>query len=247
MQSQFPFKALCFCLLVLSSITFAAAQSATRPSDQTNVPVKQVALFSSGVGYFEHAGTVHGNGQTTLHFKTDQINDILKSLLLEDLDGGKVGAVSYPNPAPLDRTLASFQVDITQNPPLAELLKQLRGTKVSVTTTGGLREGTILGVEKRRRVINEDQFVDEFVLNLRSGATIRPVLLDQIQSLDMDDARLNQELDAALTALTQARGQDKKPVEIRFNGQGDRRVRIGYVVETPIWKTSYRLVLDNTA
>src|SRR5579863_3677573 len=95
----------------------AIGEPATRPADQTDIPVKQVVLFSSGVGYFEHAGSVHGDGGTTLHFKTDQINDILKSLLLEDLDGGKVGTVSYPNPAPLTRTLKSFQVDITNNPP----------------------------------------------------------------------------------------------------------------------------------
>jgi hypothetical protein len=219
----------------------------TRAAGQSNVPVKQVVLFSSGVGYFEHAGNVVGNGETTLHFKTDQINDILKSLVLEDLDGGKVGTVSYPNPAPIDRTLKSFQLDITDNPPLAELLNRLRGTKVSLSTVGGLREGVVLGVEKRRRQVNKDQFVDEALLNLRSGATFRSVPLDQVQSLDVDDAKLNREIDEALSELAKSRDQEKKPVEIRFNGQGDRRVRIGYVVETPVWKTSYRLVLDGAA
>jgi hypothetical protein len=74
---------------------------------------------------------------------------------------------------------------------------------------------------------------------------IRPVPLDDVTSLEMDDAKLNQELDAALAALSQARDQEKKPVEIHFNGAGERRVRLGYVVETPVWKTSYRLVLEN--
>src|SRR5436305_4347178 len=35
----------------------------------------------------------------------------------------------------------------------------------------------------------------------------------------------------------------KKTVSIRCAGEGKRRVRVGYVVENPIWKTSYRLVL----
>ena len=234
-----------FALAVLSA-EFTLAQS-TRPTDQSNVPVKQVVLFSSGVGYFEHAGKVTGDGQTTLHFKTDQINDILKSLVLEDLDGGKVGTVSYPNPAPINRTLKSFQLDITDNPPLADLLNRLRGSRVSLSTIGGLREGVVLGVEKRRRLVNKDQFVDESLLNLRTGATVRSITLDQVQSLDVDDPKLNRELDEALSELAKSRDQEKKPVEIRFNGQGDRRVRIGYVVETPIWKTSYRLVLDKPA
>ena len=56
---------------------------------KTDIPVRTVMLFSSGVGYFEHAGTVHGNGSTELRFKTSQINDILKSLVLQDQDGGQ--------------------------------------------------------------------------------------------------------------------------------------------------------------
>jgi len=222
----------------------AAAPPATRPAADSDVPVKEVVLFSSGVGYFEHAGAVKGDGSTILRFKTDQINDILKSLLLEDLDGGKVGTVTYPSQAPLAKTLKSFEVDITSNPPLPELLNQLRGAKLDVITNKGPIDGTILGVEKKQKILNEKQSVEVYVLNLRSGRMIRPIPLDDVQSLEMDDAKLNAELDAALSALSQARDLEKKPVEIHFNGQGERRVRIGYLVETPVWKTSYRLVLE---
>lgn len=126
------------------------APATTRPAREEEVPVKEVVLFSSGVGYFEHFGTIDGNGAAVLHFKTEQINDILKSLLLEDLDGGKVGTVTYPSQAPLDRTLKSFQVDVTSNPPLADLLNQLRGARISVTAGGAPVEGIVLGVEKKR-------------------------------------------------------------------------------------------------
>ena len=238
-------------LLLLCTLGFCAAWAqekpappATRPAGDSDVPVKEVVLFSSGVGYFEHAGSVKGNGSTVLRFKTDQINDILKSLLLEDLDGGKVGTVTYPSQAPLAKTLKSFEVDITSNPPLPELLNQLRGARLDVITNKGPIDGTILGVEKKQKLVNEKEAIDVYVLNLRSGRMIRPIPLDDVQSLEMDDAKLNAELDAALGALSQARDLEKKPVEIHFNGQGERRVRVGYVVETPVWKTSYRLVLE---
>ena len=45
-------------------------QGTTPQAATTNVPVKSVMLFSSGVGYFEHAGTVRGDGSTELRFKT---------------------------------------------------------------------------------------------------------------------------------------------------------------------------------
>src|ERR1700742_519401 len=87
------------------------APATTQPV--TSVPVKSVVLFSSGVGYFEHRGIVHADTAAEFRFKTDQINDILKSLVLKDLDGGKVNTVLYPSQDPIEKTLKSFAVDIT--------------------------------------------------------------------------------------------------------------------------------------
>ena len=209
-----------------------------------SVPVTKVMLFSSGVGYFEHAGTVQGNSSTELRFKTSQINDILKSLMLQDQDGGRIGTVTYPSQDPLSKTLKSFQVDIAQNPTLADLLNQLRGARVSVQTAGERLAGTVMGVEVRQKASTLGQPIASPVLNLLSGATIRSVELQSISNLSLDDPQLEDELGKALAALAQARDQDKKPVTIAFTGAGDRRVRIGYVVETPVWKTSYRLLLE---
>jgi hypothetical protein len=211
----------------------------------TDVPVTKVLLFSSGVGYFEHAGSVRGNSATELRFKTSQINDILKSLVLQDQDGGRVGVITYPSQDPLAKTLKSFQVDITRNPSLADLLNQLRGARVTLAVQAERLNGTVLGVESRKRAAERGEAVDVSVLNILTGATIRSVELASVSSLMLDDPQLQDELTKALGALVQARDQDKKPVTINFTGTGDRRVRIGYVVETPVWKTSYRLLLDD--
>jgi hypothetical protein len=221
----------------------AIAQSAQA---RTDVPVRTVLLFSSGVGYFEHAGTVRGDGATELRFSAAQINDILKSLVLQDLDGGRVTTVTYPSQDPVSRTLRSFQVDITNNPSLAQLLNQLRGARVSVQTQGERVSGTVLGVEMRRTAAGEGAPVETPILNVLTGASIRAIDLQSVASLSLDDPQLQDELTKALVALSQARDQDQKPVTIGFAGNGERRVRIGYVVETPVWKTSYRLLLDQT-
>jgi DNA-directed RNA polymerase specialized sigma24 family protein len=54
------------------------------------------------------------------------VNDLLKSMVLLDKDGGQVRAVSYDSSAPLERTLKSFAVDLTGNPSYAQLLQQAR-------------------------------------------------------------------------------------------------------------------------
>ena len=79
----------------------------------------RVALFSSGVGYFESAFTVEGDSATELKFRIEQINDVLKSLVLRDLDGGTISAVQYPSRDPVDKALKSFAVDITGQPTLS--------------------------------------------------------------------------------------------------------------------------------
>ncbi len=229
-------------VLMLCVVGMAAGQSA---APTTDVPVRKVVLFSSGVGYFEHTGSVRGNAQSELRFKTEQINDVLKSLVLQDLGGGRIGTIVYPSKEPLSKTLRSFQVDLTGNPSLPNLLNQLRGAPVQVVTQGRQMRGTILGVETREEIVSgaEGRVVRTHSLNIISGGRIQAVGLDRIQSLELEDADLQREFEQALSALAQARDQDKKPVVIQFQGSGSRDVRIGYVVATPVWKTSYRLIM----
>ncbi|MFN4242151.1 MAG: hypothetical protein ACK4PI_02830 [Tepidisphaerales bacterium] len=209
------------------------------------VPVRAVTLFSSGVGYFEHFGTVAGSRVAELRFRTEQINDILKSLVLQDLDGGRIAAVNYASQEPLDRKLRSFQVDVSGNPSLADLLGQLRGAKIQLRVEDREITGTILGVEVKQVGQNET-VVQRHVISVLSGGTVRTAVIEDLREATLLDARLQDELTRALEALAGARDQERKSVELRFVGEGERRVRVGYVVETPVWKTSYRLLLTET-
>lgn len=229
-------------LLVLG---FCLVSGVVAQSSQS-VPVQQVVLFTSGVGYFEHGGSVRGNGTTELRFLTEQINDVLKSLVVQDLGGGRVGSVVYPSQDPLDRTLRSFAVDLTGTPSLGALLNQMRGAAVRLRLGGQTVNGTILGVESQRRT-TDGGTTEAWVLNLLTGGTLRSIPLTEVAELTLVDAALQDELTKALTALAQARDQDRKPVTIQFQGTGTRRVRLGYIVETPVWKTSYRLLFGEEA
>jgi hypothetical protein len=235
----------------------ASFGQAAKPGDakpaadqQAQIPVRQVVLYSSGVGYFEHFGQVKGNGTTELRFKTQQINDILKSLVLQDMDKGKIGVITYPSQDPIAKTLRSFQIDITSNPGVPQLLGQLRGAKVAITVGGETVTGTVLGVEQKPVPVGTGKdatVINTWFVNLITDGGIRSVSLDDVRALELQDAKLKEELKRALAALASARDQDKKPVNISFQGDGERRIRIGYVVETPVWKTSYRLILAEKA
>src|SRR5262245_65791250 len=91
------------------------------------LPVAQVILFSSGVGYFQREGEVEGNARVDLTFPVGDVNDLLKSLVLRDLGGGHISAVSYDSHDPVEKTLQSFALNLTGNPTYGQLLHQARG------------------------------------------------------------------------------------------------------------------------
>lgn len=220
--------------------------------DMIEVPVRRVVLFSSGVGFFQHSGKISGNAATELRFKTDQINDILKTLVVSDTVGA-VKSITYGSQNPISRTLRSFQIDISSNPSLANILNQIRGTKISATLGEGNVEGTVLGVEEKERPLGpadkpeERKIVKISYVNLITSTGIRSVSLDDVRKLEIQDESLQKELDQALAALSQARDKDKKPVIVNFDGDADRQVTLAYLVETPVWKTSYRMILPDAA
>lgn len=211
---------------------------------KTDVPLRKVVLFSSGVGYFEHNGKVNENASVDLKFHVDDINDLLKSMVVQDLGGGTVSTVTYGSRDPVSKTLKTFAIDLTSNPTMPELLGQIRGEKITIEGPNKIT-GTILGVEKRQRKVADNEVLNYYVINLLTENGLRSLPLEGISSISLNNKQLDEELQKALVILALGHSTDKKTVSLSFQGMGERPVRIGYIQETPLWKTSYRLVLNN--
>jgi small nuclear ribonucleoprotein (snRNP)-like protein len=216
-------------------------------SSADTLPVRAVTLFTSGVSYTLREGQVPaGDASVTLTFRTAQINDILKSMVLLDEAGG-VQAATYPSRDPVGRTLQSFAVDVTDNRSRADMLRQLRGAPVRVQTQGGETvEGRIVGVETRAEVLlTEQRTVTTETLTVLGDDGLAAVTLDRVRLIRLLDARLDREFREALVVLASGSDDNRRPVTLRFSGEQERSVRVGYVSEAPVWKVSYRLVLDD--
>ncbi|HEV3236207.1 MAG TPA: DUF4139 domain-containing protein [Gemmataceae bacterium] len=224
-------------------VVSAAARSAPA------LPISQCALFSSGVGYFQREAEIEGNTRVDLTFPVTDINDLLKSMVLQDMGGGHIAAVSYESHDPIDKTLKSFAVNLTQNPSYGQVLNQARGEKVEVTqqqaaNQPGTLTGTIIGVETQKHPAGKDGVVDVEFLNMWCAEGMRAVKLADIQRVRFLNPVMESEFRRALEVLALSHDTQKKSVTLNFEGQGKRPVRVGYVIENPIWKTSYRLVLN---
>jgi hypothetical protein len=232
----------CGVAVMLAALAATAARAAEEGA--TNLPLKRVVLFSAGVGFFEHAGVVQDNAKVEMKFNVRDINDLLKSMVVQDLDGGQVSTVNYGSKDPITKTLKTFAVDLTANPTLAQLLQQVRGEKVEIEAPAKF-SGVILGVETRKKQIGEHQFIDIDVLNLVTDEGLRAVPLETVSRIKLANPQLDSELNKALALLASAHATDKKAVSLSFLGQGKRKVRVGYIQETPVWKTTYRLVISD--
>jgi hypothetical protein len=209
------------------------------------LPLTHVVLFNSGVGYFQREGTVEGNKRIDMTFATSDVNDLLKSLMLEDLGGGTIGTVSYDSQEPIEVTLRAFALDLTTNPSFGQLLNQARGEKVEVTTQqGNGQQGTVTGVVVGMESQEEGPNKETHQLNLNCTEGLRCIPLSQVQRVRFLNATLDAEFRRALEVLALSHDNQKKSVNLNFTGEGKRDVRVGYAVENPIWKATYRLVID---
>src|SRR5947199_699179 len=228
------------------------AGGVTKPADlrpAVSLPISQVILFNSGVGHFTRSGEVEGDARVDLSFPEQDINDLIKSMTLRDLSPtGRVAAVTYDSHDPIDRTLASFAINLNNSPSLAQILTQARGEQVEVTLANtasqpGNLTGKVISVEQQAQPSKEGPAVPVTVLNLWCAEGVRAVKLGEVQRLRFANPVIENEVRRALETLALSHDSQKKAVSLHFSGEGKRKVEVGYVIENPIWKTSYRLVL----
>ena len=228
---------------------FAAGEGKPDLKASVNLPLTRVVLFNSGVGYFSRSGAVEGEARVDLTFPEGDVNDLLKSMVLEDFGKGRVSAVSYDSREPIARTLSSFAVNLTGNPTFSGIVGQMRGERIEVSVSPtasnqpGKLTGTIVGVEHQKVPVGS-QAIDAEVLNMWCAEGMRAIKFGDIQALRFSNPVIESEFRRALEVLALGHDSQKKSVQLHFAGEGVRKVQVGYVVEAPIWKTSYRLVLD---
>jgi hypothetical protein len=233
-------------LFLTVAATTATAAEDSKGEAAPSLPLSKVVLYSSGVGYFQHDGTVQGNTRLDLRFKADRVNDLLKSLVVQDFGGGRIPPVTFESRDPITKTLQGFGINLTDNPSLGQLLNQVRGERIEVAAPT-IVTGTILGIERKEQPVgtgNQQAVVQVESVNLVTDEGLRSIALGQIQRIRLLNDRLNDELQQALAVLATGHDTERKTVGLTFEGRGARQVRVAYLIETPIWKTTYRLVLE---
>ncbi len=227
-------------ILRVSSAVFllvAPLTSATTVLGADNGPITSITLSSGGLAEVVRRADIDSTGLIEMTVPLDQVNDVLKSIVVFDA-AGAVEGITLPGPDPLAETFKNlpFSVDDLQSP--ARLLSALQGTRVRLDRAGATVEGLVLGVSAR----DEGDRGQSFVVSVLSDGRIKAVGLSADTEVIFLDEDIRVKVVRALSAVGRGKSDGARTVALKVAGEGTRQVAVSYVVPAPIWKTAYRVV-----
>jgi hypothetical protein len=216
-------------------LTIAAAASLG-----AELPVRTVILYKHGVGFFERDGSL-GPGETArLDFNANEMNDVLKSLTVREGGGGKISGLRYDSMDPLSHKLSEFPFHIEDGQALSGTLDQLKGARAELKFGGETVSGVI--VSARIEPASDKQPQRELLTLLLDSGELRTVDLSAATGVRLPDPALQREFKEYFEALEAARSKEKRSVYIDSTDSARHDVQASYMIPTPVWKSSYRLI-----
>ncbi len=222
-----------------------ASPGLSAPAAADELTLRRVLLSTGGVGYFEYEAEVAGDAALTLDVRLDQVDDVMKSVVVYDAQG-RIGDISLPGREPLREVFRNlpFGPEALTSP--VALLGAMRGAEVQVTGTR-TTTGRIVSVTAETAELpgNGGTIVRNRV-SLMTANGLQQVILEDTDAVQFVDTALQAQLEEALAAIARHNTPDRRALDVRVSGTGERTIRVGYVIEAPLWKTSYRLTMDGS-
>ncbi|MDR2185547.1 MAG: DUF4139 domain-containing protein [Treponema sp.] len=267
-MKRFPLPVLAACSFIFLAGAGLYAQAAADRTGQSPVsdspagksgaaeefiPLRRITIYSSGVAFFEYAGTLSKGAALKLPFNANAVNDALKSLVIND-PSSAAPLVHYPSEYTLYRTLKDLRIDLSGDPGIPQIIGGLKGAELEVYTAdrpeGPPAVGRIIGIEYRpalSAVEYGDPPVPEPYLSLYTAQGIRITAFKDIFSFSFKDPGINADLNRALDLIMASRNLETRDLTVELPGGGSRLVSISYVIPAPVWKVSYRLDLSRSS
>lgn len=211
----------------------------------SQLPVRRVVLYKGGVGYFEHVGTIRNDETVHIDFSSGQLNDVLQSLTVLDLNGGRIAGIDYNSEAPFSQRLATLGLPLSEDTNLSKFLEALRGTRLEIRNGTETITGRLLSVERKTRVSGTTSIDIDVATIVSDAGEMRTVEITPGVQVHLADAEITQDVNRYLSLLASMHQQDLRRMTISTVGTGERQLYVSYVSEVPIWKTSYRIVLSS--
>ncbi|MBD3188212.1 hypothetical protein GF325_15360 [Candidatus Bathyarchaeota archaeon] len=207
--------------------------------------VKEVVMFKHGVAFFTLRGKVEGNSTLSLEFKKKEMNDVLKSLLVMDLGEGYITSISYDADQDIGKLLEDVAIDLSSKQSFLSLLNNFRGASIEMEVGQGKVTGKIMGIQEYGILVDAQPVKKPVLVILDDEGKILQHQFSDIKVFKLTDAKLQKDLDYYLETIIAGKKKDSKRIFIHCEGEGTRSILSRYIIESPVWKTSYRLIIPD--
>eukprot|EP00456_Euglypha_rotunda_P038155 TRINITY_DN2928_c0_g1_i2.p1 TRINITY_DN2928_c0_g1~~TRINITY_DN2928_c0_g1_i2.p1 ORF type:complete len:734 (-),score=126.56 TRINITY_DN2928_c0_g1_i2:170-2152(-) len=178
------------------------------------------------------------------------MNDVLKSLTALDIGGGTISSISYQTQTPVEQQLEELSLHLSKGgfDSLTELLQQTIGASVLITTDDDQKVvGKVLGLDEVEQPDEQNKERVKTVKRLNllvDGCSIRSFPVLSLRNFVFRDPALRQDLQHLLNIMLDMKKKNLKKVTLFSKGSGKRLISASYVIESSVWKTSYRLKIS---
>ena len=211
------------------------------PAGAAELALKRVVLSTGGVGYFEYEAQVDGNATLSLDVPLDQVDDVLKSLVVYDA-GGSAGEITLPGREPLTQSFVDLPFDRAALNSATDLLNALQGAEIRINAPKAI-SGRLLHVDPEEARGPGGLLETRSRVSVMTETGLQQVVLQDVDAVSFADPELQRQVNTALSRIAAYRGAGRRQLSLQVHGKGTRVVRVGYDVATPLWKASYRLSL----
>jgi hypothetical protein len=169
----------------------------------------------------------------------------LKSFTAWNPDNGSLYSVGYTTGIPSSHMLGRYPFDLTgEDVGLGKFLTQVKGAKIRIDVGSKPLEGKLLGAQKTDHVLQQQTSTSDYRLTvLLADGSIETAWLSEARKVEFPDPVLRNQLQQYLDVLSEGRQDVTREVSI-YPGSAPGPVRVAYLQQFPLWKTSYRMDLD---
>ena len=215
------------------------------------LPITRVALYKNGVGFFEHSGRVTGDQSITIDFTSTQLNDVLQSLTAIDLGGGRISGAGYNSTAPLEQQLKALPLALSDDPSDYDFYNAIRGARVQASGSGMSIVGRLLSIDLRplppkgTDTDSTDKANRRFLTVVSDSGQVHTFELTSAVTVTLLDPTLHTDVTRYLELLASTRNQGLRHLTLLDRGTGTRDLRVSYISEVPVWKSTYRILFTD--
>lgn len=199
-------------------------------------PITSIKISSGGVAEIVRTAAVDESGTVEIDVPIEQVDDLLKSLAVFSSKAA-VQDLSLAGPQPIEETFARLPFSPEDLNSFSRIIGAMKGSKVTLDGQADI-VFTVVGVEEHPK-----EGKSSLVL-LTPKSELKTVVLETTTTVKFVEPEAQKKIDDAVALLAASAADGMRTIKVRLAKTDEKDVAISYVVAAPVWKPTYKLIVQ---